>query len=76
MIETIILPYEKLHFVLFQNSLAVATVSIVMLIVDIFHFNFVYKNELSYYLVEDNQILVNKENLHSSDNKMNDLKWL
>lgn len=74
MVQTIIIPYQKIHFLLFQNSLAVATITIVMLIVDIFHFQFIYKNELSYYLIEDNQLLVNKDNINGD--KINDLKWL
>jgi len=45
-----------------------------MFIVDTFHFQFIYKNELSYYLIENNQLLVNKDNINGD--KMNDLKWL
>ena len=74
MVQTIILPYQKIHFQLFENSLAVVIITVVMFIVDTFHFQFIYKNELSHYLIENNQLLVNKDNINGD--KMNDLKWL
>lgn len=63
---------------LFENSLAVLAISIVMLIIDGFHFNYVYNNELAYYLVENNQVLVNKDDNGKKDSleRINDLKWL
>jgi hypothetical protein len=49
-----------------------------MIVVDCFHFHYVYVNELSYYLVDSNQELINAENpakMESLD-KLNNLKWL
>lgn len=73
MVETIIIPYQRIHFLIFQNSFAVVIITIVMIIVDMFHFQYVYKNELSYYLIGENQVLVDQ---NKSMDKMNDLKWL
>ncbi len=47
-----------------------------MLLVDIFHFYFVYNNELSFYLVESNQVLVNIDDPDHKKGMGDDLKWL
>ena len=58
--------------------MAVFFITIVMLVVDIFHFCYVYNNELSFYLIESNQVLVDKdaEDKKDSLDRINDLKWL
>jgi hypothetical protein len=79
LIEYIILPFSKIHFMIFNNGLAVFVITIVMIIVDAFHFYYIYKNEFAFYLVDSNRPLVSKddaENKLDSIQKLNDLKWL
>ena len=79
LVTYIIKPYQTIHYVLFENSLAVFVIAVVMLIVDAFHFYYIYHNELAYFLVENGQVLVDKDaGLKKQDSleRMNDLKWL
>lgn len=79
MVTYVIKPYQVIHYVLFENSLAVLAIAVVMLIVDAFHFYYIYNNELAYYLVDSGQVLVNKDDVvgkQDSLERINDLKWL
>ncbi len=54
-------------------------IAVVMLIIDAFHFYYIYNNELAYYLVDSGQLLVDKDaglNKQDSLDRINDLKWL
>lgn len=79
LVTHIIKPYQRIHYVLFENSLAVLAIAVVMLIIDAFHFYYIYNNELAYYLVDSGQLLVDKDaglNKQDSLDRINDLKWL
>ncbi len=79
LVTYIIKPYQSIHYVLFENSLAVLAIAVVMLIVDAFHFHYIYNNELAYYLVDSGQLLVDKDaglNKQDSLDRINELKWL
>ena len=51
LVEMIIKPNQEVHLNLFSSGLAVFLISICMLIIDGFHFYYIYHNELTYYLV-------------------------
>ena len=52
--------------------------SIVMLIVDVFHFIYIYNNQLAFYFVGQDAILVDKDiaDQKGSLDRLNDLKWM
>lgn len=49
-----------------------------MLVIDIYHFYYVYTNQLKYYLVDSNQRIINGQQPNRMDSlqRLNDLKWL
>jgi hypothetical protein len=50
-VENIVLPYKDMHWEVFENSLVCLCLVVVMMIIDGFHFRYVYNYELKYYLV-------------------------
>lgn len=45
-------PFMQLYLSLFNYSLTVVVICFVMIIIDIIHFVYIWRNELTYYLVE------------------------
>ena len=63
-------PYMTLYTKLFKYSLATLVICIAMLLVDIIHFVYIYRSELSFYLVgTEDKLMVKKEDEE-------ELKWV
>lgn len=63
-------PYMALYTKLFNYSLSTLVISLFMLVIDIVHFVYIYRGELTFYLIEtEDKMMVKKE-----DDE--DLKWV
>lgn len=63
-------PYMELYTKLFNYSLSTLVISLFMIVIDIVHFVYIYRGELSFYLIEtEDKMMVKKE-----DDE--ELKWV
>jgi len=61
-IYQILKPYMDLYETLYKYILTILVITILMIIIDIVHFVYIYRNELTHYLVEtEGKMMVKKE---------------